>query len=74
MNFFNYLTTINRLWNNCDGHAVSRFLSLDGNHISIPNLHIENPEGVVERHIDSPLDEVIICHIKVLFYLNENRK
>lgn len=75
MNLFNYLNTLDRLYSNCDGHAVSRFLSLDGNHILNPNLNrIEHPEASVERQIGSPLDEVIIAHIKVLFHLNENRK
>lgn len=74
MNFYSYLSTISRLWSNRDGIGVARFVTLSGNHASNPNLHIENPESSVERSIESPLDEVIIAHIKVLYYLNENRK
>ena len=45
------------------------------NHIFNSNLNrIENPESAVERHVESPLDEVIIAHIKVLYHLNETRK
>jgi len=72
MNFYSYLSTINRLWSNRDGAGVARFLTLSGNHASNPNLHIENPESSVERSIETPLDEVIIAHIKVLFHFNDN--
>lgn len=74
MNLFSYLSTINRLWGNEDGSGVARFLTLGANHSSNTNLHIENPETVVERSISVPLDEVISAHLKVLFYLHDNRK
>lgn len=74
MNLYNYLSTVNRLWNNEDGTGVSRFITLSGNHASNPNLHIENPDTAVERALVSPLDEVVSSHLKVLFYLYENRK
>jgi nuclear mRNA export protein PCID2/THP1 len=74
MNLYNYLQTVQRLWHNGDGNGVARFLTLNGNHVSQPNLHIENPENAVERQIQSPLEEVVSSHIKVLFYLHQNRK
>lgn len=74
MNFYNYLSTVNRLWNNDDGMGVARFITLSGNHASNPNLFVENPESGVARAIASPLDEVVVYHIKVLFYLHDNRK
>ena len=74
MNLYNYLQTIHRLWNNCDGSGVARFLTLSGKHISNQNLHIEHPENAVERQIDSPMEEVISSHIKVLYYLHQNRE
>jgi len=74
MNLYAYLTALNRLWNNDDGGGVSRFLSIYGNHSSNPNLHIENPDSAVERQIGAPLDEVVATHLRVLFYLHDNRK
>lgn len=74
MNLYSYLSTVNRLWNNEDGTGVARFISLSGNHAVNPNLHIENPESAVARAIAAPLDEVIVCHLKVLFYLHDTRK
>lgn len=74
MNLYNYLQTIQRLWNNGDGSGVARFLTLSGKHISHQNLHIEHPENAVERQIESPLEEVVSSHIKVLYYLHQNRE
>lgn len=71
MNLYNYLNTVNRLWNNSDGYAVSKFLSLNGNHVGNTNLHLEN---AVVRQIEPPLDEVIYSHLKVLYYLHLSRK
>ena len=74
MNLYQYLNAIGRLWNNGDGSGVSKFISLSGNHFSNRNLHLESPEGMIERHIDPPLDEVVNAHLKVLFYIHETRK
>lgn len=74
MNLYSYLSTVNRLWGNEDGTGVARFVTLNGNHAANPNMYVENPESSVERSIGSPLDEVIIAHIKVLFYLHTDRK
>jgi hypothetical protein len=74
MNLYNYLSTVNRLWGNEDGVGVARFVTMRGNHASNPNLHVETPENAVERAIASPLAEVIIYHLKVLFHLHDDRK
>lgn len=74
MNLYTYLSTVNRLWNNEDGSSVARFITLGGNHTANPNLHIEHPDSATEKALASPLDEVICCHIKVLFYLHDNNR
>lgn len=74
MNLHSYLSTVNRLWGNEDGNGVSRFMSLHGNHAGNPNLHVEYPDSAVERALPAPLDEVISAHIRVLFYLYDERK
>lgn len=73
MNLYSYLSTVNRLWSNEDGTGVARFLTISGNHAANTNLHVENPESAVERSIPAPLDEVVSAHIKVLYYLHDNR-
>ena len=74
MNLFNYLATINRLWNNEDG-SVAKFVSINGNHAKNPNLWVNNPQEGVSRVIQSPiLAEVLINHLKVISYLNCDRK
>lgn len=74
MNLHTYLSTVSRLWGNGDGNGVARFITLNGNHASNSSLHIEDPDLAVERAIEAPLDEVISEHIKVLFYVYDNRK
>ena len=74
MNLFNYLSTINRLWNNEDG-SVAKFVSINGNHAKNPNLWVNNPQEGVSRVIQSPiLAEVLVNHLKVISYLNCDRK
>lgn len=74
MDFYNYLSTLNRLWGNEDGNGVSRFITIRGKHASNTHLHVENPESAVERSIGAPFDDVVSAHIKVLFYLHDDRK
>lgn len=74
MSLYQYLNAVWRLWNNYDGSGVSKFISLSGNHTTNRNLHLESPENAIERIIEPPLDEVLNSHIKVLFYLHDNRK
>lgn len=74
MNLYTYLSTVSRLWNNGDGNGVSRFLTLQGNHVANQNLHVEDPEPIVRRSIEDPLDEVVTAHIRVLYHLYDDRK
>jgi hypothetical protein len=74
MNLFQYLSTVARLWNNGDGPTIARFISLSGNHVTNKSLHVENSESVVERHLESPIDEVVNTHLKTLYYMHEARK
>lgn len=75
MNLFNYLSTISRLWNNEDGTGFARFISINGNHSRNSNLHVNNPDEAVGRMISSPIvGEVIVNHLKVISFLNCDRK
>lgn len=74
VNLYQYLNAVWRLWSSYDGSGVSKFISLSGNHTTNRNLHSDSPENAIERIIEPPLDEVINSHLKVLYYLHDNRK
>ena len=74
MNLIHYLNTVSRLWNTGDGSAVSKFLSLNGNHVPNRNLHVEDAENLIIRQVRPPLDEVVNTHLKVLYYIHDTRK
>lgn len=38
------------------------------------NLYLQNPENAVNRLLESPIDEIVSAHIKVLYYLWLERK
>ncbi|KAG5684489.1 hypothetical protein PVAND_013720 [Polypedilum vanderplanki] len=71
MNLFQYLTTIERFWNNGEGTALARLINISGSHASNKSLHVENCESMIERHLEPPVDEVINTHLKTLYYLHE---
>lgn len=74
MNLYRYLDSVQCVWNAGEGHAVARLLSLSDHHVNNPTLHVEYPETAVDRRLEPPLDEVVSCHLKVLFYLTKERK
>lgn len=69
-----YLNAVQRTWAAQDGRLVATFLSLRDRHATNPNLQIEFPDNLVERLLDSPIDEILSAHMKVLFYLSCERK
>lgn len=69
-----YLNAVARTWHAQDGALVSQLISLRDRHATNPQLQIEFPESVVERILDTPIDEIVIEHIKVLYYLSRSRK
>ncbi|KAL3279958.1 hypothetical protein HHI36_017463 [Cryptolaemus montrouzieri] len=71
MSVSNYLQILERAWNSQDGAKVAVFMSLRHEHANWPNYHIEKPEGLVERFLPSPLDELVILHLKCLFALSQ---
>lgn len=70
----NYLGSINRLWHASEGDCLSLLLSLKDNHIMNRNLCVESPENAVYRILDAPIDDVVIAHLKALYYLSVDRK
>lgn len=69
-----YLNAVQRTWSSQDGSLVAAFLSLRDKHATNPNLQVEYPDNIVERIVESPIDELISAHLKVLYYLSCERK
>lgn len=69
-----YLNAVARTWHAQDGSIVAQLVSLRDRHATNPQLQIESPEGMVERILDAPIDEILVEHMKVLYYLSRSRK
>lgn len=70
----NYLSGVERAWFAKDGNIVASFVSLSDKHILNENLYLELPENDVENILESPIDEVVIYHLKVLYYLGTKNR
>ncbi|KAK9884866.1 hypothetical protein WA026_009088 [Henosepilachna vigintioctopunctata] len=71
MSLSNYLQIVERAWNSQDGSKVALFISLRHDHACYANYHVENPEGLVERFLPGPIDELVILHLKCLHALSK---
>lgn len=69
-----YLNAVARTWHAQDGGLVAQLVSLRDRHATNSQLQIEYPESMVERILDAPIDEILVEHIKVLYYLSRTRK
>lgn len=69
-----YLNAVQRTWIAQDGNLVATFLSLRDRHATNPNLLVKYPDNLVERIVESPIDEILAAHIKVLYNLSCQRK
>lgn len=69
-----YCGLMSNAWNLHDGKLVAKLVSLRGQHTTNQQLHIEFPENTIEGALNKPLDEIVVEHIKVLYYLSRSRK
>ncbi|XP_050293059.1 PCI domain-containing protein 2 homolog [Anthonomus grandis grandis] len=67
MNVSNYLQVLDRAWRSCNGYTLASFLSLRHDHSKFKNYHIENPEIIVSKFLEGPLEELVIYHFKCLY-------
>lgn len=67
-----YLQLVDRTWRFQEGQKMASLLSIRHEHASSPNFCVERPEGMVERFVSSPVDEIVILHLKCLFSLSNN--
>lgn len=70
MNVSNYLQILDRAWRSCNGQTLSLFLSLRHDHAKFRNYHIENPENIVGKFLQAPLDELVVYHLKCLYAIS----
>lgn len=73
-NLSSYLNSVQRAWSAQDGRVVATLISLKDRHVLSRNLQLEMPENMVERMLDSPIDDIVSAHLKVLYYLTCERK
>lgn len=71
MTLAHYLQIIDRSWRSQDGKKLSLFLSIRHDHAKYANYQVEQPEGLVERFLVAPVDELVVLHLKCLYYLGK---
>ena len=64
MSVQNYLRTVEEAWNDYDGDTLANLLSFQDNHVTNPQLQIEDPEAQVERALESPIDALVAFHLR----------
>lgn len=69
-----YLNAVTRTWHATDGALVAQLVSLRDRHATNQQLQVEFPESLVERILDAPIDEILVEHIKVLYYISRSRE
>lgn len=68
------MNAVARTWHAQDGILMAQLLSLRDRHATNQQLQVEFPDNLVKRILDEPIDEILIEHIKVLYYLSRSRK
>lgn len=73
MTLAHYLQLLDRSWRTQEAHKIASLLSLRHEHVESVNLYNENPEGMVERLVTSPIDELAVYHLKCLYVLSQSK-
>ncbi|XP_018566610.1 PCI domain-containing protein 2 [Anoplophora glabripennis] len=71
MTLAHYLQIIDRSWRAQDGAKVATFISLRHEHAKYGNYQLEMPEGLVDKFLIAPADELVILHLKCLYYIGK---
>lgn len=69
MSLTHYLQLVDRCWRSQEGPIVSSLLSLQHEHAMSTYLHVQKPDTMVVRFIEPPVDDIVICHLKCLYFL-----
>lgn len=73
MSLTHYLQLVDRCWRSQDGPIVASLLSLQQEHALSTHLHVQKPDTMVDRFIEAPLDDIVICHLKCLYFLTSKQ-
>ncbi|XP_072142659.1 PCI domain-containing protein 2 isoform X2 [Dermacentor andersoni] len=65
-----YLQQIDEALQQGRGKKAAELLSCKHAHSASSRLHVEDPEPVVQRVMDTPWDEVVCQHLRCLYYMN----
>ncbi|KAJ8943463.1 hypothetical protein NQ314_009745 [Rhamnusium bicolor] len=71
MTLAHYLQIIDRSWRAQDGAKIALFISLRHDHAKYPGYQVEMPEGLVERFLTAPIDELVSLHLKCLYCIGQ---
>lgn len=71
MTLAHYLQIIDRSWRVQDGTKIATFISLRHEHAKYGNYQLEMPEGLVDKFLTAPVDELVILHLKCLYYIGK---
>ncbi|XP_018400553.1 PREDICTED: PCI domain-containing protein 2 [Cyphomyrmex costatus] len=67
-----YVMQIRRVWLNQDGEGLADLLSLRHNHVLMPQIGSESAINKVMEHISTPLDDLVLCHLKAASAMKKN--
>ncbi|KAJ8918906.1 hypothetical protein NQ315_016808 [Exocentrus adspersus] len=71
MTLAHYLQIMDRSWRSQDGGKIATFISVRHEHAKYANYQLEMPEGLVDKFLVSPVDELVVLHLKCLYYLGK---
>lgn len=67
-----YLQLVNEALLSGEGITAADYLSCKHPHIASPRLQMERPDMAIQKVIDPPWDDVISCHIKCIYFINNH--
>lgn len=71
MSLSSYLQAIDKYWDMQDGYKIAQLLSIKYNQVA--NLAQENPGNLVSKLVKIPIDEIVACHLKCVFYATNHK-
>lgn len=70
MTLAHYLQLVDRCWRNQDGQKLAGLISLRHEHCQSSNFYVEHPEGMVDRFVTGPFEEIVTLHLKCLYCIS----
>lgn len=67
-----YLYAIQRSWDVQNGKILADLLCLRDAHVHNKNFHSPVSNSLIERHLGSPIDEIVANHLTVIYFLTSS--